>query len=119
MLQASRTSSYGPPAARVYAREVATDAFDGFICKLCRCPDVARSYRLQRHAENTERFLAAACARCGLFQTVYDWEKATRAQLPLEPHGADRFHPLWESEPELAANRAKARHFARALDAEL
>jgi 2-polyprenyl-3-methyl-5-hydroxy-6-metoxy-1,4-benzoquinol methylase len=87
-----------------------------FTCKLCRGAEVARTYRLQRHTKNTKPFVAAICARCGLFQNVYDWQAAALAQRSPEVDVADRFDRLWDSEPEHAANRAKGRVFARALD---
>jgi 2-polyprenyl-3-methyl-5-hydroxy-6-metoxy-1,4-benzoquinol methylase len=95
---------------------VARDIPAAFLCKLCGGTDVARIYRLQRHKKNIEPFLAATCGRCGLFQDVYDWQEAARVQQSLKQDLQYRFDPLWESSPELAANRAKARVFARALD---
>jgi 2-polyprenyl-3-methyl-5-hydroxy-6-metoxy-1,4-benzoquinol methylase len=95
---------------------VALDISGAFLCKLCRGTEVARSYRLQRHKKNIAPFLAATCARCGLFQNVYDWQEATRVQRSLLLDLVDGFDTLWEAEPETAANQAKARFFASALD---
>jgi 2-polyprenyl-3-methyl-5-hydroxy-6-metoxy-1,4-benzoquinol methylase len=95
---------------------VQLDPSAAFECKLCRGREVATSYRLQRHTKNTEPFAAAICARCGLFQDVYDWRAATRRQPSSAAHAAGRLDRLWDSEPEHAANRAKGRVFARALD---
>jgi 2-polyprenyl-3-methyl-5-hydroxy-6-metoxy-1,4-benzoquinol methylase len=86
-----------------------------FLCKLCRSTKAARMYRLQRH-EESEPFMAGKCARCGLFQNVYDWQEAKLMQRSLKPELVDTVDPLWESEHELAANQAKGRVFARALD---
>jgi 2-polyprenyl-3-methyl-5-hydroxy-6-metoxy-1,4-benzoquinol methylase len=85
-----------------------------FICKLCRGTDVARSYVLQRHMKVTEPFVAAMCARCGLFQNVYDWQEAARVQESLKLDLAYRLEPF--EERQLVANQAKARAFAKALD---
>jgi 2-polyprenyl-3-methyl-5-hydroxy-6-metoxy-1,4-benzoquinol methylase len=91
-----------------------------FICKLCHGTEAARSYRLQRHNKITRPFTAAICARCGLFQDVYDWREAARIQESRKLELVDRVVPQAkleaELEAELPASRAKARAFAHALD---
>jgi 2-polyprenyl-3-methyl-5-hydroxy-6-metoxy-1,4-benzoquinol methylase len=100
----------------VRSRAVRSEIPGAFICKLCRSTEIARSHRLQRHTKNPEPFMAATCARCGLFQDVYDWQEAARAQESLKLNLVDTGDPLWDSDPELAAGRAKGRVFATALD---
>jgi 2-polyprenyl-3-methyl-5-hydroxy-6-metoxy-1,4-benzoquinol methylase len=87
-----------------------------FICKLCRGTDAAGTYRLQRHNKITRPFTAAICARCGLFQDVYDWQAVTRAQEERKLALITKVVPEAELEVELPAYRAKAQVFARALD---
>jgi 2-polyprenyl-3-methyl-5-hydroxy-6-metoxy-1,4-benzoquinol methylase len=92
------------------------DMSGAFICKLCRGTEAVRTYRLQRHNKNTQPFVAAICARCGLFQDVYDWQEVTRAQESRRLALVTKVVPPAELEVELPAYRAKARGFARALD---
>jgi 2-polyprenyl-3-methyl-5-hydroxy-6-metoxy-1,4-benzoquinol methylase len=87
------------------------------VCKLCRGTSASRTYRLERRGKKTEPFIAAICAGCGLFQNVYDWRAAAQAQEDRKHELRYGAKPLWDAEPELEANRAKARAFASTLDA--
>ena len=81
-----------------------------FRCKLCHGVRHRRRYRLG--LRSAERFTAAECADCGLFQVVYPWWDAP----PLEmTHEFDHRGRAWSSPQEMAANRAKAQYFAGLL----
>ena len=94
-----------------------SDDLSAFVCKLCRGMTAARSYTLEREGSGPDPFLAVTCARCGLFQNVYDWQMAAHAQRALKHDIKYGSKPLWDSEHEFVANRAKAREFASQLDA--
>ena len=81
-----------------------------FTCKLCYGVRHRRRYRLG--LQSTERFAAAECAECGLFQVVYPWWEAPPLELT---HDYDHRGQAWSSPMEMAANRAKARYFAEFL----
>jgi 2-polyprenyl-3-methyl-5-hydroxy-6-metoxy-1,4-benzoquinol methylase len=86
-----------------------------FMCKLCRSEAPRRHYELRGATDHA--FPAAECSRCGLFQSVYDW------QAREEPRVTDAFddaseRPLWGSAAELESHRNKGSRFARMLDAQ-
>jgi 2-polyprenyl-3-methyl-5-hydroxy-6-metoxy-1,4-benzoquinol methylase len=86
-----------------------------FVCKLCESTDIDRSYQLEARP-GPQAFKAVRCARCGLFQELYDWQEASQQQESLKDDFVYRFEPLWDGDQELAAMASKASAFATILD---
>ena len=82
-----------------------------FRCKLC-------SSDRHRHVHTfggSQRYQAAACAECGLFQDLYDWTAAPPAAMTTE---LDVESSDWVSPAEMDAHAAKAVEFATRLERE-
>ncbi len=79
-----------------------------FRCKLCRGTRHGRTYALGL----AQRYEAAFCRSCGLFQVLYDW---TAAPAPALTTALDVEAEDWVSEAVMSAHAEKARSFAAAL----
>lgn len=86
-----------------------------FVCKLCRSNKIDEIYVLRDSRDAS--FDVVRCVRCGLFQTLYEWQAVPPLKVITDLDHVILSEP-WGGERELAAQRRKGTALAGILNSQ-